>query len=71
MTVAALYTPWIARKKMTVKPSYLNDLEQAWKKYVAPVWAGIPLSKISQQAVQAWVLTISNGTFDGTAKSGL
>lgn len=71
MTVAALYTPWIAREKMTVKPSYLNDLEQAWKKYVAPVWAGIPLSKISQQAVQAWVLAISNGTFDGTAKSGL
>ena len=69
MIEAALYAPWLARKKMTVKPSYLDDLEQAWQKYVAPVWAGIPLSKISQQAVQAWVLAISNGTFDGTAKS--
>lgn len=69
VTVAALYTPWLARKKMTVKPSYLDDLEQAWAKYVAPVWAGIPLSKISQQAVQTWVLSISNGSFDGTAKS--
>ena len=69
VTVAALYAPWIARKKMTVKPSYLDDLEQAWAKYVEPVWAGIPLSKISQQAVQAWVLSISNGDFDGTAKS--
>lgn len=34
-----------------------------------PVWAGIPLSQISQQAVQAWVLSISNGTSDGIAKS--
>ena len=69
VTVAALYTAWLARKKMTVKPSYLDDLEQAWRKYVEPVWSGIPLSKITQQAVQAWVLSISNGSFDGTAKS--
>lgn len=69
VTVAALYTPWLARKKMTIKPSYLDDLEQAWTKYVEPVWAGIPLYKISQPAVQAWVLSISNGSFDGTAKS--
>lgn len=36
MTVVELYAPWLARMKMTVKPSYLDDLEQAWQKYVAP-----------------------------------
>lgn len=69
VTVSALYDSWIARKKMSIKPSYLDDLEQAWEKYVRPVWAGVPLTKINQSAVQAWVLSISNGEFDGKKKS--
>lgn len=69
LTVAQLYEPWLARKKMSIKPSYLDDLEQAWEKYVRPVWAGVPLIKINQPAVQAWVLSISSGEFDGMKKS--
>ncbi|PJM79966.1 tyrosine-type recombinase/integrase [Bifidobacterium scaligerum] len=60
-TVGMLAEAWLAKKKLTVKPSYYDDLEGAWRKYAEPVWQRIPVSEVRREDVQQWVASISQG----------
>lgn len=68
-TVAQLYDAWIARKKVSGKPSYIRTLQVSYDKYVAPTWGRMPVSKVNKPSIQQWVAEISNGTGYHSAKS--
>lgn len=68
--VSELWEAWIGKKRVSVKPSYEDDLVGAWRKYVAPHWANVPVSRVTRRGVQRWVAEISDGTAcGGVAKS--
>lgn len=54
-TVGSLWPAWIAKKRVSSKPSYVESLERAWRVHVEPKWAARALSSISRQEVQEWV----------------
>lgn len=68
-TVAQLYDTWIARKKVSSKPSYIRTLQVTYNKYIAPTWGYIPVGKIDKPSVQQWIVAVSNGIGDESAKS--
>lgn len=68
-TIGDLWPAWIAKKKVNAKPSYLDDLEGAYGKYVAAYWANIRIGKVSRAGVQQWVGDMTHGRVDGKAKS--
>lgn len=68
-TIGDLWPAWIAKKKVNAKPSYLDDLEGSWRKYVATYWANISIGKVSRAGVQQWVGDMTHGRVDGKAKS--
>ena len=68
-TLGSLAEPWLAKKRLVVKPSYIDDLEGAWRKYVQPAFGMVPIATISRAGVQRWVADISQGRFDGSTKS--
>lgn len=68
-TVGELWPAWLAKKRLTAAPSYLDDLEGAYGKYVACYWANLPIGKVSRAGVQRWVSDMSEGRVDGKAKS--
>ncbi|MBT1171833.1 hypothetical protein JS528_00360 [Bifidobacterium sp. MA2] len=60
-TVGDLAEAWLAKKKLSTKPSYYDDLEGACRKYVTPEWGGVPVSAVTREGVQRWVADISRG----------
>ena len=60
-TIGDLWPAWIAKKKVNAKPSYLDDLEGAYGKYVAAYWANIRIGKVSRAGVQQWVGDMPTG----------
>lgn len=42
ITVGEIAEAWLAKKRLSVKPSYIVDLEGAWRKWVEPSHAGRP-----------------------------
>lgn len=54
-TIGELYQPWIAKKSIGRKPSYIDSLERAWRVHVAPKWGGRRLDSITRREVQEWV----------------
>lgn len=60
-TIGSLSTAWLAKKKLSCKPSYYDDLEDAYNKYVQPDWGAVPVSAVQREAVQTWAARISNG----------
>ncbi|WP_052108940.1 tyrosine-type recombinase/integrase, partial [Bifidobacterium magnum] len=67
--VETLWGAWAAKKRIRVKPSYMDDLEGAWRKYVAPTFARMPVARITRMMVQHWVNKIHEGKIDGKPKS--
>lgn len=59
VTVGALSSAWLAAKRTRVKPSYIDDLEASYSKWVAPSWGSVPVSSVSRADVQRWVSSIS------------
>lgn len=68
-TIGDLWPAWIAKKKVNAKPSYLDDLEGSYGKYVATYWANIPIGKVSRAGVQQWISDMAYGRVDGRRKS--
>ncbi|MBW3093442.1 site-specific integrase [Bifidobacterium sp. 82T10] len=60
-TVGDLAEAWLAKKRLGTKPSYYDDLEGAWRKYVAPTWQYVPVSAVTREDAQQWVAQISRG----------
>lgn len=50
-------------------PSYLDDLEGSYGKYVATYWANISIGKVSRFCVQRWISDMAYGRVDGKRKS--
>ncbi|TPF96832.1 integrase [Bifidobacterium sp. UTCIF-39] len=61
ITVGELADAWLDKKRMSVKPSYYDDLEGAWHRWVEPAWGDVPVSMVSREQAQQWVTTISRG----------
>ncbi|MBW3084289.1 putative prophage phiRv2 integrase [Austwickia sp. TVS 96-490-7B] len=55
VTVAELWPDWFAAQRL--KPSTRTAYESLWRTVVAPVWADIPLAKVTTAAVRRWVNT--------------
>jgi hypothetical protein len=60
-TVVELAPAWLAKKR-GLKPSSYVPLEAAWRVYVAPRWGDVPVGRIKQTAVEAWITELSDGT---------
>ena len=59
ITVGEMAEAWLAKKRLSVKPSYIVDLEGAWRKWVEPSWAAVSVSDVTRKDVQTWVAGIS------------
>lgn len=60
-TVGELAPAWLAKKKLSTKPSHYRNLEGAWEKWVKPEWGNTPVSAVTRETVQQWVTGISQG----------
>ena len=61
ITVGELAPAWLAKKKLSAKPSHYRNLEGAWEKWVKPEWGNTPVSAVTREAAQRWVTGISQG----------
>ena len=61
ITVGELAPAWLAKKKLSAKPSHYRNLEGAWEKWVKPEWGNTPVSAVTREAAQRWVTGISKG----------
>ena len=61
ITVGELAPAWLAKKKLSAKPSHYRNLEGAWEKWVKPEWGNTPVSAVTREASQRWVTGISQG----------
>lgn len=68
-TVGGLWESWIARKRLVLSPSYLDDVEGAWRKYVEPFWGAASIGNVTRPGVQRWVSDMAEGRVDGRPKS--
>lgn len=59
ITIGEMSEAWLAKKRLSVKPSYIVDLEGAWRKWVEPSWAAVSVSDVTRKDVQTWVAGIS------------
>ena len=60
-TVGELGPAWLAKKKLSTKPSHYRNLEGAWEKWVKPEWGNTPVSAVTRETAQQWVTGISQG----------
>ena len=60
-TVGELGPAWLAKKKLSTKPSHYRTLEGAWEKWVKPEWDNTPVSAVTRETTQQWVTGISQG----------
>lgn len=67
-TVGGLWESWIARKRLVLSPSYLDDVEGAWRKYVEPFWGAASIGNVTRPGVQRWVSDMAEGRVDGQAE---
>lgn len=58
-TIGRLGEAWLAKKRVTVKPSHYKTLDSAWRIWILPRWGGVPCGKVTRQDVQEWVTQIS------------
>lgn len=46
---------WLRTKEATVKPSSYTAIEASWRTHVKPRWESVPVAKITEPKIQAWV----------------
>ncbi|AGW40998.1 phage-related integrase [Leifsonia xyli subsp. cynodontis DSM 46306] len=59
VTVESRAVPWLAGKKVALKPSAYRVLEITWRLHVEPQWGNVQLVRIEHSAVQEWVTKLS------------
>lgn len=59
ITVGMLAPAWLKAKSVH-KPTYVRDLESAWRVHVEPRWANVPISAVRHSDIQAWVSELGN-----------
>ncbi|OXN01615.1 tyrosine-type recombinase/integrase [Bifidobacterium vansinderenii] len=64
VTVGDLAPAWLAKKALVAKPSYLDDLEDAWRIHVKPVFGSTRVLDIRRGAVQEWVTALGSDKLD-------
>ncbi|WP_336627493.1 MULTISPECIES: tyrosine-type recombinase/integrase [unclassified Microbacterium] len=58
VTVGSLAPAWLDIKKRTLKPSAYKPLETSWRLYVAPRWERVPLRRVVNGDIAAWLSEI-------------
>lgn len=58
VTVGSLAPAWLDIKKRTLKPSAYKPLETSWRLHVAPRWERVPLRRVINGDIAAWLSTI-------------
>ncbi|NMN02669.1 integrase [Bifidobacterium sp. DSM 109963] len=58
-TVGELWEPWIAKKRISTKPTYVATLEASWRTHVKHAWESRPVAGIKRGEVQKWVGALS------------
>jgi integrase len=61
ITVDELAANWLANKQEALKPSSFAPLMTAWRVYVAPRWAAVPIGAIRPSAVENWIRELGQG----------
>lgn len=62
IAVGKLAEDWLENKRQALKPSSFAPLATAWRVYVAPRWAAVPIGSILPSAVEKWVRQLGQGT---------
>ena len=52
--IGDLADAWLDRKRATTEPSYSRTLDSAWRVHVSPVWATVPVNKVTATGVKNW-----------------
>lgn len=60
--LAELAPAWIEKKRLALKVSAFSPLETAWRVWVEPRWADMPISSITPSDVEAWIMDLQRGT---------
>lgn len=55
VTVGQLYEQYVAEKRPLWKASQSQTVDSRWRTHIAPVWADIPVNKITRSMLQDWV----------------
>ena len=58
VTVGSLAPAWLDIKKRTLKPSAYKPLETSWRLHVAPRWERVPLRRVVNGDIAAWLSEI-------------
>ena len=58
VTVGSLAPAWLDIKKRTLKPSAYKPLETSWRIHVAPRWERVPLRRVVNGDIAAWLSEI-------------
>lgn len=58
VTVGSLAPAWLEIKRRTLKPSAYRPLETSWRLHVAPRWENVPLRRVVNGDVAAWLSEI-------------
>lgn len=58
VTVGSLAPAWLEVKRRTLKPSAYKPLEASWRIHVAPRWERVPLRRVVNGDVAAWLSEI-------------
>ena len=64
--VGDLALGWIDRKNATTEPSHSRMLDSAWRIHVEPVWANVPVNKVSATAVKGWTASMTGAGCSAT-----
>ena len=74
VTVGSLAPAWLDIKKRTLKPSAYKPLETSWRLHVAPRWERVPLRRVVNGDIAAWLSThpgVAEVFYPGTTGSPL
>lgn len=59
ITIGELWEPWIAKKRVSTKPTYVATLESTWRTHIKQTWNTRPIAGIKRGEIQKWVGTLS------------
>ena len=55
VTVGQLYEQYVAEREPLWKPSQVRTVDSRWRTHIMPVWADVPVNKVTRAMLQDWV----------------